>query len=278
MLAKKSRQYSVLIAATVMALSAVHPARAATHLNGPRGLAVDTKGNLYVANTDGNQVLIYNPNYVQSKTISSGMSEPIGVALDSKGNIYVANNGSLSVTQYSPKGVQTPNYEITDGINNPWAIAVDAIDDLYVSNNLTTVTVYALDDPIVPLTRTITPGAPAVYGIAVQGANFVFGSTTFFGENLVGEVLAGNGGYGTVQYANQATAMAFGKPNYLYVVNANGIVDLWVGGGGTQFLQLSFTPAGIAVDAARGRVYLSNMQANQIVVYSTSGMLLHTIE
>jgi len=38
----------------------------------PRGLAVDAKGNLYVANVGGNNILVYSPGYVlqKSKTIT----------------------------------------------------------------------------------------------------------------------------------------------------------------------------------------------------------------
>ena len=49
-------------------------------------------------------------------------------------------------------------------------------------------------------------------------------------------------------------------------------------GGPVVILQLSFAPAGIAVDSARGRVYLSNQQGSQVLVYSTKGALLHTIQ
>jgi len=37
-------------------------------------------------------------------------------------------------------------------------------------------------------------------------------------------------------------------------------------------------PAGVAVDSARGRVYLSNQNENQVLFYSTGGTLLHTIQ
>lgn len=44
--------------------SIVASGAAATYpLNPPQGLAVDSKGNLYVANNNSNQVLVYNPNY-----------------------------------------------------------------------------------------------------------------------------------------------------------------------------------------------------------------------
>jgi DNA-binding beta-propeller fold protein YncE len=44
------------------------------------------------------------------------------------------------------------------------------------------------------------------------------------------------------------------------------------------FATLPFTAAGIAVDNTRGRVYISNQNGNEILVYSTAGSLVHTIK
>jgi hypothetical protein len=48
--------------------------------NGPYGLAL--KGRAYVANVNGDQVLVYDPNYVHqaAKSITSGLSASVGVA------------------------------------------------------------------------------------------------------------------------------------------------------------------------------------------------------
>ena len=74
-------------------------------------------------------------------------------------------------------------------------------------------------------------------------------------------------------------ALATDRAGDLYVVAGNGEVDLWGTKGRVVFLQpLSLTPAGIADDSARGRVYLSNFLGNSVLVYSTKGTLLHTIQ
>jgi hypothetical protein len=44
------------------------------------------------------------------------------------------------------------------------------------------------------------------------------------------------------------------------------------------FTQLNFTPYGIAIDNARGRIYTSDDVDSTIAVYSTSGTLLHVIQ
>jgi DNA-binding beta-propeller fold protein YncE len=275
----KSRQFVIMAAASVlMVLSCLSQSWAASPLNGPRGLALDAKGNLYVANQNSSQILVYNANYAQEakKSITAGVNLPVGMAFDSKGNVYVANKGSQSITQYSSAGVQNAKFSITNGIDNPWAITVDALDDLYVSNNFTNITVYQVDDSGTPLLKTITPGS-TVYGITVHGSEFFMGSVNDWFAGFASELLTGSGFFG---YGNgyEALALTTDSAGYLWVANATGEVDYWGPQGGYAVLQLGFGPEGIAVDSVRGRVYLSNQNGNQVLVYSTSGALLHTIE
>lgn len=95
-------------------------------LSYPKGLAVDGSGNVYVANSGGNEILVYNPTYVQQtgKTITKNISNPSGVAFDTAGNLWVANYGTSnggangSVAEYT-NGVQNTANIITNGILGP---------------------------------------------------------------------------------------------------------------------------------------------------------------
>lgn len=270
------------VASTLMVLSSLTQGWAATTpLNSPRGLAIDSKGNLYVANQGGNEILVYSTSYNQQtkKSVTAGVSQPVGVAFDSKGSLYVANLGTQSTTQYSSTGVQNTKFSVTNGINSPWAITIDAADDLYVSNNFANVTAYPLDDFINGpfLLKTFTPGG-AIYGIATHAGSFYVGGVNTWAGGFVGELLGGSG-FSYVGSANEALALATDSAGNLWVANATGEVDLWINGGGSGFLNLSYGPAGIVVDSVRGRLYLSNQNANEIQVYSTSsGALPHTIQ
>ena len=122
---------------------------ASNPLRSPRGLALDASGNLYVANTDGNNILVFSPSYSQlrSKTITAGINAPTSLVFDSLGNLWVANSGASnggangSISQYTA-GVQNAGATITDGIDNPFSIAMDGIGNLFVENNYANVTVY----------------------------------------------------------------------------------------------------------------------------------------
>lgn len=74
---------------------------AASGLNNPSALAVDAKGNLWVANQGANNILKFNPNYVlQAKsTITAGINAPTGIALDPLGNVWVIDSVNAAVTE-----------------------------------------------------------------------------------------------------------------------------------------------------------------------------------
>ena len=56
----------------------------------PNGVAVDTKGNVYVADTGNATIRKVTPSGAVT-TLSTGFSGPTGVAVDTKGNVYVAD-------------------------------------------------------------------------------------------------------------------------------------------------------------------------------------------
>src|SRR6266705_759078 len=62
----------------------------ASGLGGPKGLAFDIMGNLYVADVTGGSIYKFNPNGVRS-TFATGLDGPGGLAFDIMGNLYVAD-------------------------------------------------------------------------------------------------------------------------------------------------------------------------------------------
>jgi tripartite motif-containing protein 71 len=142
-----------------------------TGLSDPRGIAVDSKGNIYVAD-GGNynasppipaSVFVYaagsSGNVAPMATISgskSGLSTPYGIVLDSSGNIYACDigleTGIESVFIYPPLGSSTgllnesPTASIS-GTNTllgfPWGIALDSRRNIYVASFSGGVTVYS---------------------------------------------------------------------------------------------------------------------------------------
>ena len=121
------------------------------------GVAVDSSGNLYVADTSNFLIRKITPaGFVTTfaGTGSSGSADgtgtaasfkvPVGDAVDSSGNVYVVDAGTLSIRKITPAGVVTTfagsgTAGVADGtgtaasFNGPMGIAVDSSGNLYVT-------------------------------------------------------------------------------------------------------------------------------------------------
>jgi DNA-binding beta-propeller fold protein YncE len=75
-------------------------------------------------------------------------------------------------------------------------------------------------------------------------------------------------------------ALASDANSNVYMGNSDGTVKVFYTkqGIGVGLLNVGFGPSGVAVDNLRGRVYIANYNGNQILVYSTAGVWLHTIQ
>ena len=132
----------------------------------PNNLTVDTHGNLFVADTDGNRVLEFSPPFsngmsarlvlgqpgFDSKTCVTGSAHlcaPRDVALDADGNLYVADADNNRVLEYtSPLTNEPPADRVfgqpnftaaacttsASGLCAPHRVAVDASGQLLVSD------------------------------------------------------------------------------------------------------------------------------------------------
>ncbi len=122
-------------------------------IHNPLASAVDSSGNLYVANCPshaaphtctanyynkpgGGTVTVYRPGKsTPAYTITNGIDAPTAVAIDASDNFYVANVGDDEVAVYKP-GTAVPAYDILLGIVDgvyPGSMAFDRNGNLYVA-------------------------------------------------------------------------------------------------------------------------------------------------
>lgn len=287
---KSANQFArfAFTALCLLAFASASFAAKSNPLNEPNGLAVDASGNLYVANTGTNSILVFDSKYKQvtTATITAGVDHPTAVAVDPEGNVWVANyiQGAGSITEYTA-GKQDTAATITEGVASPLALAVDGLGNVWIQNAGTYVDVYA--QPAAyggkpSLVQTFNVDSP-LHGIAVQENSVGLAAESFgVGFASVLSTISSGTFLGVTSTANNSGAALAGdgKGNF-YSANFDGSVNIVFPQAGVEgvFAQLGFAPAGMAVDRVNNRIYFSYFQGNYILVYSTiTGQLLETIK
>lgn len=132
-------------------------------LNGPQGVAVDSAGNLYIADTANNRVRQVTPGGAISTIAGNGlagfaadgvqstntqMGNPTGVAVDTFGNLYIADGNARVRKVYTSgliatiAGTGVRGYSGDGGVGTqarlsaPSAVAVSAAGNVYVADTL----------------------------------------------------------------------------------------------------------------------------------------------
>ena len=99
-------------------------------LNVPQGVAVDSSGNVYLADTGNGRVLEFAAGGAAQTTVASGLSNPRGVAVDAAGNVYVACD--TQVFEYPVGGGSA--ISLGSGYITPEGLAVDPSGAVYVAD------------------------------------------------------------------------------------------------------------------------------------------------
>ena len=262
----------------------------------PIGIAFDSSGNLFVANTWGNSINKITSDGSISTFINAGLNSPTGLVFDKAGNLYTTNSNyyrqynSGSIVKITSSGTMTTL--VGSRINSPGPIAVDTSGNLYVinyafggGNNF----VYKVNSKGV-VHPFVSTGLNNPQGIVcdVSGNVYIANAGTT-GSNSILKVTSNGvvspyGGQGI----NYPSALAINKNGSLYVagLDANGnscisiisstgdiysYVNLWIYEDSTSVATSKESQMGLALDNA-ANLYISNYSNNSITKVTRSGV------
>jgi sugar lactone lactonase YvrE len=258
-------------------------------VNTPSAAAVDSAGNLYIANTYNNRVRKVSTSGTITTVAGNGtpgfsgdggpatnasLASPTGVAVDAAGNLYIADAGNDRVRKVSASGTittvagtGTPGFSgdggpaTGAGLVYPSGVAVDAAGNLYIADT------YNNRVRKVSASGTITTvagnGTPGFSGDGGPATNASLASPSGVAVDAAGNLYIADPDNSRVRKVSTSGTIT--------TVAGNGTPG-FSGDGGPATNASLFNPSGVAVDAA-GNLYIADTTNSRVRKVSTSGTI-----
>ncbi len=184
------------------------------YLSAPAGIAVDPAGDVFVVNTDHNNIVEVTAQGVPSILTITGLSTallgPSGIAIDASGNLYIADTYNNRVVKITPAGAGSVISTGSVTLNLPRGVTLDQSGDIFIAdtgnNRIVEVT---SGGSAAALTITVSSGSSTLsgpYGVGVNTAGALYiadsgnnrivgvasGSTTGVVQSILGGVTLSN--------------------------------------------------------------------------------------
>ncbi|HEY3857634.1 MAG TPA: serine/threonine-protein kinase [Verrucomicrobiae bacterium] len=289
---------SPIVAGKVGEVGSIDGVGADARFRWPRGIAIDSAGNLYVADTGNNTIRKIAPDHTvttlagatspgaaDGKGSAARFIAPQGIAVDATGNVYVAEFANNTVRKITSDGVvsllagsvQIPGSENGSGssahFRNPWALAADKNGNVYVSDNGNlSLRKIGPDGTVVTLADSF--GNPR--GVAVDSSGNLY--VADLANNSIRKIAAATEKGSTLTTSLSAPEnVAVDARGFVFVTDSDGIHRISPDGKSVLLPSVPLTEAGtgpvaraeaIAVDAA-GVLYVADSDHN--VIYRQNG-------
>jgi sugar lactone lactonase YvrE len=241
-------------------------ALASSALADPLGVAVDTNGNVYFADTGNDAIKKWTAaNNAVTTLPFTGLDQPWGVAVDTNGNVYIADSGNNAIKKWTAASNTVTNL-VSSGLLAPRGVAVDGAGNVYIANTGSNAIMEwtAVNGNLITLVSS-TLRNPS--GVAVDVAGNVYIANT--GANQIEEWLAADGAVTNLVSSNldNPSGVAVDGSGHVYIANTGGnAIMVWMPGATNMITLVSngmAYPSGVAVDAS-DNVYIANTGSNAV--------------
>jgi uncharacterized repeat protein (TIGR01451 family) len=255
-------------------------------LDSPNGVALDTAGNLYIADRYGDRIRKVSAGGTISTVAGNGsygysgdghsattaqFRYPQGVAADASGNIYIADSGNSRIREVNAAGIVSTlvGGAIGDGglgvfglLNQPGGVVRDNAGNTYISDtNNSRIRQVSANGTISTVAGTGAAGFSGDGG-AAAGAQF---------NNPQGLALDASGNLYVADAGNYRVRKIDGSGN-ITTVAGNGVCCGHTGDGGAATAAQIGSPYAVAVDAS-GNLYIADVSNNVIRKVASSGTI-----